>query len=201
MSYSTNPQLVVERMHDLLELKAGRACRWRVDPPTPHQTKLHAYRMREALYIAHEHAAAQFPELARAYEAFEIWYVEPGVVEARPSRGANISTNITNPSGEPARKMAPTVGLSLASEVTATWRKLQPTNDPISFKSTVLDVIELTKLWDFFEQDRKDCGLPKPRIMLLVGESQLTLAPWQDDAAAYAWRPKGATLPEETFDI
>lgn len=200
MSYSTNPQLVVERMHDLLELKAGRACRWRVNPATPHQTKLHAYRMREALNIASKYPH-MFPELARAYEAFEIWYIEPGLVEARPAAASNVVAGITNRTTEPARSMAPTVGLWQAEDVIEAWRRSQPTNDPINFQSTKLDTAELTKLWNFFQEDARTNSMEHPRWMVLVGDSHITLTPWQEEVDKYSWKPAAQPTPEEQFDV
>ena len=201
MAYSTNPELVRARLGLLTELQAGRACRWRVDPPTRRETHIQAYRIREALYCANVHAD-KFPELALAYKIFSIYEVEPGLVEAKLRTQAGVEI-----SAAPAPREMPihgqavwgrevsTVAKTTAQELIESWQAHLPSNDPLKFPQTKLPTEELTKLHAWTTSH-------EPKLMLLVGAESITISLRTPDMAAFAWQPPPEPKkPEKQYDL
>ena len=201
MAYSTNPEIVVARLGLLTELQAGRACRWRVDPPTRRETHIQAYRIREALFCANVHAD-QFPALALAYHTFSIHEVEPGLVEAKLKTQAGVEVSAASVTREvPIHGLAPwgrevsTVSKTTAQELIDGWQAHLPSNDPLKFPQTKLPPEELRLLHSWASSNT-------PRLMLLVGAESITISLTTPDMAAFAWQPPPEPKkPEKQYDL
>lgn len=187
MSYNTNPALVEARMGLLLELVAGRACRWHTSPDRE-STKRLEYKIHESLYIASLYPE-RFPELAAARRRFSISVVSPGVIEAKPREtGEAFATPIhgTAVAGKP----VPTVGVTTAQGVIDSWLMHMPSQDAINFQQSTLPPEELKKLYTWAIEHQ-------PKLMLLVGERTLTLSLFDADVAEYAWHPEQKPVEPE----
>ena len=200
MAFSTSPEIVYDRLELLVELQAGRACRWTTEPDRQETQRL-AYRIREALFAASNHPK-QFPELARAYFNFSIHVIEPGIIEAKLKSQAGVEVSRTDaPRVLPIHGLAPwgrevsTVAKTTAQELIDAWQAHLPSNDPVKFQQTVLPVEELTTL-------HKWAGERQPRLMILVGAESITLSLLTPDMAAFAWQPPPPPpRPEGKYDI
>lgn len=204
MAYSTNPEIVYDRMPLLRELAAARATRWRLDTPDRDATRRFVYRVREALYCAWIHKDI-FPELALAYENFSIHLIEPGVVEAKlkiqdgldgvrvEAPGAETPVHGTAVWG----KEVSTVSKTTAQELIDAWQAHLPSNDPLKFPQTKLPPEELRALHVWASSEDRH-----PRLMILVGAESITLSLRTPDMAAFAWQPPPEPpKPEKPYDI
>jgi hypothetical protein len=199
MGYSRNPELVEVEMPNLLELKAGRSCRWTTAPNWPATSSL-LRRLRQALYIANLYPE-RFPELALASKNFALHLVGPGIIEAKPKQTATVETDlhaIARVQGGPVwGKEVSTVGKTTADEIVTAWAEHQPSNDPLNFQQTKLSPEELSKLYHWAKN-----GNNHPELMLLVGEGFLTVALVERGAPEWS-PPAGLTsIKKETkYDI
>lgn len=199
MGYSTNPAVLDARRESLAELEAGRACRWRTTA-NRQVTKRKAYEIREALYIAGLYPD-KYPALAQAYHAFSIHVVEPGLIEAKPRTIETPDIRVQPPAtfgGQtPHGRPTPSVGLTTAAEVQASWQKHLPSSDPINFQQTLLPPAELHKLWEWATEQS-----PKLMILTAEGEAWLTLSLFEAGMQDYAWRPTEVpVVKEEKFNL
>lgn len=189
MGYSKNPALVEREMPNLLDLKAGRSCRWKTDPTWPATSRL-LNRLRQALYIANLYPD-RFPELALASKNFALHVIEPGIIEAKPKLTASVETDtkITGRTqGGPVWGYEQsTVGKTTADEIVTAWANHQPSNDPIQFQQTTLSDAELSKLYHWAKN-----GNNHPELMLLVGKGFLTVS--LVERGAPEWTPPPGTL-------
>jgi hypothetical protein len=198
LGYSTNPAVLEARRPQLAELELGRACRWRTAPDRD-ITRRKAYELREALYIASLHPE-DYPQLALAYRGFSIHVIEPGLIEAKPRAGAELSTPQLR-YDTPVQGITPfgrevsTVGKTSASEVIAAWDARIPSLDPVHFQQTTLPESELRLLWDWASSHF-------PKLMLLVGEGFLTLSPLEAGMDDFAWKPAvPPPAPEPEYNV
>ena len=198
MGYSSNPNIVEQRMGLLLELKAGRACRWKTTPDMAHTNRLKA-RIHEALYIASQHPD-RFPELAIAARNFALYTIEPGVIEAKPKYIPQVSTDssLSTPTQgtAPFGREVSTVAKTSAQDLIDAWNAHTPSQDPVNFQQTTLDESELEKLYKWTSEH-------EPRLMILVGPGFITLALEEIGAATYSWQPKNPQpqIVEKRYDI
>jgi len=185
----------------LAELQAGRACRWRVDPPTREETHRLAYRIREALYCASIHAL-RFPELALAHRSFSIHEIEPGLIEAKLKAQAGVElTAGGSPREVPVHGLAvwgkevSTVSKTTAQELIDSWQAHLPSNDPLKFPQTRLPPEELKVLHSWTSSH-------EPKLMLLVGAESITISLRTPDMATFAWQPPPEPKkPERKYDL
>lgn len=198
MGYSVNPSLVEQRRSLLQPLAAGRTTRWTCNTD-PVETKRLLYSIREALYIASLYPL-RFPEFAGAAENFAIVAVAPGIIEAKVKRGkteTSATSTVATHGLEPQGRVVPSVGVSSADEVIASWQKHLPSSDPIHFTDTHLPFEELVILHDFCKQNT-------PTLMLLVDESLglLTVSLFDGQIAEFGWNPpKPKKKEKEKFDL
>lgn len=193
MPYSTNPALLVQRMSEMLELKAGRACQWHTTAD-PQITQRLATRIRENLWIAHTYPKI-FPELAQAYHAFSIHVVGPGVVEAKPWPDITLAASTGEPWGK-AYEIS-TVARTTAQQCIDAWMAHLPSNDPVNFQQTTLPDDELQALWHWAIQTDTH-----PKLMILKGPGHMTLALAVSSMESVAWHPpKPPAKPEKNYDF
>jgi hypothetical protein len=184
MGYGLNPEVVEQRRSMLTELEAGRPQSWTCEP-TPQETRRFAFRIREALRIA-ERYESRFPGLAAASRLFAIVEVADGLVEARFKGKTGTATipDIPTHGLEPQGNPVPNLGLSTAEQVIQVWKDHLPSSDPIHFINTHLDVLEMTKLYNWSQ-------VWKPRLMLLVDEQAKKLTVSLNDMSVkeFTWQP------------
>lgn len=183
MGYSINPQVIADRMYLLEDLNAGNAAAWIITPPDGYEARRRAYAIREALYIAKTRAPEDYPNLAAAYDRFEIVVVNDGLVEAKPRATSHVQG-----------AEVPTVHKSTAAEVIASWQARQPSNDKLSFQQPRLSLEELTKLYEW-------CIAHEPALMMMVGKDNLTVAPLEAGNTYYWKPPEPPKKAERIYDI
>ena len=170
-------------MHLLHDLAEGKPCQWNTEP-SPKKTRDLAYQIREALFAAEENAEI-FPELAEAHRNFSIHVVEPGLVEARlkPAPAEVIVRPVTPIHGVGAwgHPVNP-AGVSTADEVIEAWVAHLPSNDPLHFTESDLEVAELVKLYEWTQEW-------KPRLAILVSGDKLTLSLRDPEIEEFTWKP------------
>lgn len=203
MAYSTNPQLVMDRWALVEELAQGRACRWRVSPPTREATRRQAYQIRETLYIASLYPE-KFKALASAASQFSIHIVEVGLIEAKTKSNPYVdvtpevrSSNVAVfGGGSPHGTEPSTVSKQTAAECIDAWRQHLPSSDPLNFPQTTLSDEEMTALYKWAQGNT-------PKLMLLVGAGSLTISLRDASGAmdSYSWKPPKPAPAEEKFDI
>lgn len=204
MGYGHSRETVDARLHYFDELLRGEPQVWFTDPD-PAITRRLLNQIREALWIAHKYHASSYPELARAYELFSIHYVEDGRLEARFKTSANVIVDrggqgtqtpvhgIVSPAA--GFKVVPQVGITTAEECIDSWQRHLPSSDPLQLLRTSLSYDELEKLYAFCERN-------KPALMMLVGESTLTISLHEAEVATIAgWKPQPTPEIEEEYDV
>ncbi len=200
MAYGINPSIVDARREMLRDLEAGRPARWFTEK-TPRATRKQAYEIREALSIAARYPD-RYPGLAAAAENFSIFEVEDGIVEARPRTSPRTATSVTGSTPthglEPHGKPVSTIGLSKAYQCINSWYEHLPSSDPIHFLDTKLDEDELRELWKWAQAN-------EPRLMMLVGDSTITLSLVDITVFEFAYNPPPIPVledeNEEEFDL
>ena len=201
MGYSTSTYTLDERIRsgELDLLAKGQACTWIVS--TGNASKF-AYKIREALYIARAHAD-QYPALAQAADQYVIEVANASTVFARYT-GANTEATVLATGGSENTATA-THGLEKAGRaiqsngpqsqftIIDTWRKAQPSNEPIYFPTASLDDEQLEQLWLWSQNHR-------PPLMLMVSGESVTVSLWNESVARYAWAPESTKQIKEEED-
>jgi hypothetical protein len=200
MGYRNNPELVTERWDLLSPLEAGQEYRWAVkgDWDATHRV---AFKIREGLHIARRHPA-RFPKLASAAARMSIHIVEVGVIEARLRAVDSVESapdyqRVPQQGGDiPVDKTVPSIALPSADDIISAWNAHLPSNNPLTFKQTVLPLPELLRLHAWATTQH-------PKLMFLVGEHNQTIMLSLHDMSAseYSWSPPKARAPEEKFNL
>lgn len=195
MAYSVNPETIENRRPMYKEfykaLESGKPAKIEI-ARDPLVTRRVARQLREVLYIAARYPE-RYPKLAEAAERFAIVEVRDGLIEARfkPTKVETSFRVETSIQGlEPQGKPVPSVNVTTAAQIIESWKKHLPSSDPIHFKQTVLDEVELTKLWEWATSW-------KPKLMILIGDHTLTLSHRDPTVSEFAWRPINAVDEEE----
>lgn len=202
MAYHISPSTVESRAAILAPLKTGQAHAWLLATDNPAAARRFADRIREALRAAAAFPQ-RFPELAAAASRYTIRVISPSRVEAHP-KGDPVRVASSGPArdyeppvhgGETWGEPVPTVGLTSAQDLIASWRAHLPSNDPIHFPQTTLPYDELVKLYGWAQ-------LNTPRLMLIVGESHITLSLHDTSVDEIAgWKPQPPRPQPDTLDV
>lgn len=188
MAYSRN-KVTLEAIKDQLqELALDKPQAWVMTDER--SAYAWAYKVREALHIAKAYPN-DYPGLARAAENYVI-EVHVNRVEARRARNttefaAQAGEGI-NTGQEIARRAVSTSGKMTVFTIVDSWRKVQPTNDPLHFPQADLNVEELTMLYNWAKSW-------KPPLMLMVDGPSVTVGPADPHVIQYEWTPKDAPPP------
>lgn len=198
MGYSTSTYTLDERIRsgELDLLAKGQACTWIVS--TGNASKF-AYKIREALYIARIHADT-YPALAKAADQYIIEVANASTVFARHT-AANTEATILATGGSE-NTGTPTHGLEKAGRaiqsngpqsqftIIDTWRRAEPSSEPIHFPTADLDDEQLEQLWLWSQNHR-------PPLMLMVSGESITVSLWNEHVGQYAWKP---TVPVKVLE-
>ncbi len=198
MAYSRSPATLDAMIlsGQLSELAAGRGCRWRTPPNESHR---HAYKVREALFIAALYPD-QYPELATAAQKFTIEVTSSREVQARLAKQTTEAATLATGIGQDGH-VSPNTGLEKAGRAIATagpqsqftiidaWVKAQPNSDPMYFPQANLDEGQLTQLYNW----ATNCT---PPLMLMVNGEAVTVSLVDRAVVQYSWHPAGTPTPE-----
>lgn len=124
MGYSKNPATVRKIAPELEALAHGRNVTWRT--PEPDRW---AYKIREALWIA-KHNSKQFPELALAWDHYEI-SIEGNLVHAKRILSTSLQELADATGGITHEARLSLTGPRSIEEVIQFWLDAQPTQDSI----------------------------------------------------------------------
>ena len=177
MAYSRSESTLIKMLPELQELALGRPQAWIVEEGNAH---LWAQKVREALFVATLNRE-KYPTLAQAYDRYAV-HVEGARVETRLKR--RISPVVGDvgvaPSGTTRSVSVP--GTQTPFTIIETWRKAQPSNNPIHFGEASLSEDQLNILYKWAQSW-------KPPLMLMVDGTSVTVGPADPHVAQYAWRP------------
>jgi len=188
MAYSRSKVTLEAIKGELQELALGKPQAWVM--ANEKSAYAWAYKVREALHIAKAYPS-EYPGLAVAAENYVI-EVHFNRVEAR--RALN-TTEFAAQSGEGinqglelARRAVSTSGKMTVFTIVDSWRKVQPSNDPLHFPQADLTIEELTMLYRWAKAW-------KPPLMLMVDGPAVTVGPADPHAIQYEWTPAQAPPP------
>lgn len=183
MGYSRNPATLLKLRPILTELEAGRTCHWRTDSD-PFRL---AYKIREALYIAKLYPA-RFPALAAAADHFTLRVVDKSVEAipksyAQPLDGQMMIGEKDQPSTEPVvfSRFFEGNGGQTAMSIIQAWHEAQPSQGALHWPNAHLTKDELIKLYNWTQEIH---------WLMFEADGGLTLKPWDDELATYAWSPE-----------
>lgn len=191
MGYSRSIRTLEKVLGDLADLAMGKPQAWIIQGD-PKAVQDWAYKVREALFVAALYPQA-YPSLANAAKDYTI-EVHGNRVEARRARQttefAAAAGEGINTGQEIARRSVQTSGKQTVFLIVDSWRKAQPTNDPMHFPQAALSQEELGLLYKWAQAW-------KPPLMLMVDGEAVTIGPADKHVIKYAWRPIEEELPVE----